>query len=296
MKNECHYIIVSPVKDEGNYLQTTMESIINQSLLPDAWVIVDDGSSDNSYDIAKSFANLHPWILLHKIARGKERQPGSAIMNAFNKGFSLIQERRFDFIVKLDCDLRLDPDYFWSIFQKMKEDDRIGIASGIYLEYHDNGWVPVQMPYYHAAGASKVVRRQCFEEIGGFIAHKGWDTVDEIKAQRKGWKTCHFADLPFYHLKNEGTGIGTLRTSIMHGEIHYLTGGGILFFLLKVGHRMILNKPLVLSGLFLLYGFLRAAAAGKRRLVNREEATYYKGLLNQRITGKFRRIFGSIRG
>ena len=81
------------------------------------------------------------------------------------------------------------------------------------------------MPHYHAAGASKAVRRECFENIGGFITQRGWDTVDEIRARSRGWETTHFADLKMKHWKPEGTGMGLLRTSCMHGEIYYRTGG-----------------------------------------------------------------------
>jgi glycosyltransferase involved in cell wall biosynthesis len=295
MESKFRYIIISPVKDEEKYLETTIESIIGQSMLPEAWVIIDDGSSDNSYKIANSYADKYQWILVNRISSRKKRLPGSAVINAFNHGYSLIQNREFDFVVKLDCDLKLNPDYFLNIFQKISMDNRIGIASGIYLENRGNGWAPIKMPYYHAAGASKVIRRECFEEIGGFVAQKGWDTIDEIRAQCRGWKTCHFADLPFYHLKIEGSGIGTLRTDMMHGEIHYVTGGGILFFLLKVGHRMICSKPFVLGGLLLLYGFLRALVEGKKRLVSLEEAAFYRSLLNQRITNQFKRFFCSVK-
>ena len=93
------------------------------------------------------------------------------------------------------------------------------------------------MPSYHAAGASKMVRRLCFEQIGGFVAARGWDTVDEIRAVAAGWRTGHCKELKMKHWKREGSGIGAIRTHFMHGEIYYRTGGSRTFFVLKVLHR-----------------------------------------------------------
>ena len=107
------------------------------------------------------------------------------------------------------------------------------------------------MPPYHAAGASKVVRRACFEAIGGFVARKGWDTVDEIRAGLRGWKTGHFPDIQFRHLKPEGVSMGALRP-IASTVIYYQTGGGFLFLLVKAAHRMVSPRPYVIGGLAML--------------------------------------------
>ena len=117
---------------------------------------------------------------------------------------------------------------------RFADNPSLGIASGVYLEQEQGSWVAIEMPPYHAAGACKMMRSDVFRQIGGFVQSRGWDTVDEIRAQGLGWKTQHFEDLQFRHLKREGSGIGPVPTSVMHGEVYYLTGGGKLFFVLKV--------------------------------------------------------------
>jgi hypothetical protein len=151
------------------------------------------------------------------------------------------------------------------------------------------------MPSYHAAGACKVIRKKCFEEIGGFIVAAGWDTVDEIRAMTLGWKTGHFIDLQMKHHKPEGSGIGTIKTSVMHGEISYLTGGGKLFFLLKVLHRM-RSKPYVIGSMALSWGYMKAIWKRKTSLVTEAEAKCYQALLNKRLQAKAKALFvrGSI--
>ena len=104
-------------------------------------------------------------------------------MRAFAQGLSAASDLAFDYVVKLDCDLELPDDYFARLLAHFEAEPRLGIASGVYLEENATGhWQPVAMPDYHAAGASKVVRMECFHDIGGFVCERGWDTVDEVRA------------------------------------------------------------------------------------------------------------------
>jgi len=287
-----NYIIVSPVKDEEPHIEVTIRSVLGQTLLPSRWIIVDDGSRDRSHEIAMKYSQSFPWIQVIRLARDSERQPGSAIIRAFTRGFDEVWNSDFDYIVKLDCDLKLLPDYFERLIEQFEQDERLGIASGIYLEQNHNQWFPVKMPAYHAAGASKVVRKKCFADIGGFVPFRGWDTVDEIRAQLKGWRTGHFEDLKFCHLRAEGAGIGPLRTGIMLGEIYYLTGGGSLFFALKFFDRVVVGKPFLLGGLAMLWGYLRCRLRRRERLVTPEEARLYRKLLNGRIAARLGQMMG----
>ncbi len=293
----ANYIVISPVKDEGFYVERTIRSVIGQSLKPRVWILVDDGSRDTTPEILARYAKQCPWITVLSLARDGERKPGSAVIRAFMAGYELIKNDHFDFVVKLDCDLEIPEEYFETLIGRFQADPKLGIASGIYLEEWRQTWKAVKMPAYHAAGCSKMVRAECFREIGGFIPNRGWDTVDEIRAQVTGWKTCHFGDLALRHLKSEGSGIGSRRTNLMLGQIYYLTGGGAFFFLLKCLHRLIFSKPFFLGGFMMLIGFLRAYFKGEPKLVSDREALCYRRLLNQRILGawseKFNRLVPS---
>ncbi len=287
MQAGSRYILISPVRNEEKYVTRTLDSVIAQTCKPVQWIIVDDNSDDGTTAILEEYAKRVDWIKVLKVQRTGERQPGSPVIRAFNVGYALVRDVDFDFIVKLDCDLALPSDYFEQLIAKFHADQNLGIASGVYVEEKRNGWAEVKMPPYHAAGASKMIRRACFEDIHGFTASRGWDTIDEIKAQMSGWRTSHFEDLYFYHLKPEGFGIGTLRTNMMHGEIYYLTGGGALFFVLKSFDRLLHARPFFLAPLAMLWGFLRPCVLRQSRLVTRAEAKFYRGLLNSRIRGFF---------
>ena len=262
--------------------------MVRQSLKPVRWIIVDDGSSDRTAEIVEGYAREHSYIQLLRLAGGQARQPGARVVRAFNRGYEAVQSIDYEFIVKLDCDLSFEPEYFERLSEKFLADPKLAIASGVYLEAPDGvTWREVAMPPYHAAGASKVIRRTCFEQIGGFVPARGWDTVDEIRAMARGWRTGHFRELKMWHWKPEGSGIGSMRTSVMHGEIFYRTGGSKMFFLMKVLHRLG-RRPFLVGGLALFWGYLRSMVSHEERLVTVEEARCYRAVLKARLTGKFR--------
>ena len=282
------YVVVSPVRDEERYVERTLVSMIQQQVKPVRWIIVDDGSSDRTPEVLARYAKKQGFIQIVRREVAGTRQPGSPVVRAFEVGYDAARNLEYEFIAKLDCDLSFGPDYFEGLLTKMQEDPGLGIASGVYMEASDEGtWVEVPMPPYHAAGASKMMRRRCFEEIGGFVPARGWDTVDEIRAMARGWRTKHFRELKMKHWKPEGTGIGPMRTHFMHGEVYYLTGGSKLFFLFKVLHRMG-SRPLLFGSLALLWGYVRTMASARPRLVTSEEVRCYRALLNRRILGQLK--------
>jgi poly-beta-1,6-N-acetyl-D-glucosamine synthase len=277
------YILVSPVRDEARYVERTLSSIVAQSLRPLRWIIIDDGSTDETPQILQRYADQFSWIRVIRVNPASNRQPGGAVIRAFNVGYDLVKHHEFEFIVKLDCDIDFPTHYFESLSERFAADPLLGIASGIYMEDGSQGWRPVEQPAYHAAGAAKMIRRECFGQIGGFVVSRGWDTVDEIKAQVLGWRTCHFDDLCFRHLKKEGSAIGALPTAVMHGEVYYLTGGGKLFFIFKTLDRIVSRPFFLLGGMALLWGYVRSMIHRQKRLVTPLEAKHYARTLNRRI-------------
>ena len=227
------YVIVTPVRNEAGHIERTLESVTRQTIRPRRWIIVDDGSSDRTCSIVEKYRQQFGWIDLVKREDRGFRQAGSGVVEAFNFGLERIQDVAWHYVIKLDGDLELPENYFEILLEKFRERPELGIASGVYLELRDSGWTEIPMPSYHAAGASKIYRRKTFESIGGLVSSQGWDTVDEIKAMYRGWVTTHFKEAKFLHLKEEGSALGRMYTNRFHGRIYYLTGGGLLFFLVK---------------------------------------------------------------
>lgn len=285
------YVVVSPVKDEEKHIETTIEAVLKQTVRPKRWVIVDDASSDKTPMLLNRYANEYHWIQLLRIDRGAERSLGWAEIRAFAAGYDLVRNDDYDFIVKLDGDLDFPPDYFALLMERFHQDEKLGIASGECMERNDKDWYPSSGPPYHAVGASKVVRRKCFDDIGGFVLHRGWDTVDEIRAQAKGWKTKHFDDVKFFHLRKEGAASGSISTGVLHGEVYYWTGGGFLFLFLKFLHRSVMDRPFLIGGLAMLWGYFKLWVTCKERIVSDDEANSYRRLLNGRIWEGITKMF-----
>jgi glycosyltransferase involved in cell wall biosynthesis len=286
----ARYAVISAVKNEERFIGQTIASMISQRTRPVVWIIVDDASTDGTARIVKEYAGRYPWIRYLLYPGEAIRKTGSAEIHAFDCGFKNLDGLAFDFIVKLDGDLRFDEGYFETLLSRFAIDNKLGIASGIYLEETALSWQPVAMPGYHAAGASKVVRRECFEQIGGFIAQRGWDTIDEIRAQARGWETRHFDDIRFFHLRKEGTGMGQIRTNVMHGEIFYRSGGSFIFFIPKALHRVLRGNPIFVAGAAMIYGYLAALVRRRELLVSAEEARAYRRLLYRRLGGGLKQL------
>ena len=279
----ANYIVVTPVKDEERYIAKTLQSVSSQTVRPICWVLVDDGSTDRTPEIICDYVRAFDWISCIRVEREPGRQLGSAEVRAFEIGYRSVLHLNHDYVVKLDADLSLPPDYFEQMLVRFNSNSRLGIASGLYLEEHDGRWNSVSLPPYHAAGAAKMVRVPCYQAIGGFPLLPGWDTADEIKAWAHGWETKHFPEILFCHLKAEGLASGSLGTSYFHGKIYYVCGGNLFFFCAKLLHRLLTGKPFLLSGVMLLAGYVHSALVRCPKLVNAREEKYYRRLLNRRI-------------
>jgi poly-beta-1,6-N-acetyl-D-glucosamine synthase len=285
MANAVQYVVVTPVRnEEANFLQT-IDSIIAQTLRPAVWIIVDDGSADRTGVIADGAASRHEWIgVVHRQDRGF-RKPGSGVVQAFYDGLAVIQRPEWDFLVKLDGDLVLAPDYFQRCFARFDQDPQIGIAGGLICRRQDGCLVAENKgdPPFHVRGATKIYRHACWEQIGGLIKAPGWDTVDEVKANMLGWKTCTFGELKVHQLKHTGSADGRWRNSVKNGLANYITGYHPLFMFAKCVKR-IFSRPFGLGAGALAWGFLSGYLRGVDRITDGDLVRYLRDQQFRRLT------------
>lgn len=249
------YVIVSPVRDEEKYIENTLRSVIAQTIRPAEWIIVDDGSRDATARIIDEYARQYPWIkAVHRHDRGN-RVPGNGVMEAFYEGYRLLSSTDWQFILKLDGDVGLENNYFESCFQRFKEDPKLGICGGV-MHYPENGELKVETsPVFHVRGPIKLYRRNCWEAIGGLIKAPGWDTVDEVEANRLGWRTKSFPDLKVIHCRRTGAEQGAWRDGVKMGRAAYISGYHPLFMAAKCVKR-IFQKPYFVVATAHAYGFI----------------------------------------
>jgi glycosyltransferase involved in cell wall biosynthesis len=250
------YVIVTPVRDEQEYIENTIKSVISQTLQPLQWIIVNDGSTDNTGAIIENYAKAIPWIkAVHRLNRGA-RVAGGGVIEAFYDGYHSIDSQKWDFIIKLDGDLSFDADYFEKCFRKFDRDPKLGIGGGVITHLIDGTSEIEESPLFHVRGATKIYRKACWDAIGRLIQAPGWDTLDEVKANMLGWKTQSFPDIKLIHHRFTGQADGAWRNWIKNGTANYISGYHPLFMYLKCLKR-IFQKPYVLGSVGLFYGFIK---------------------------------------
>lgn len=252
------YVVITPVRDEGQYIPFTIASMCEQTLKPLRWVIVNDGSKDQTGRLIDEAAAKHSWIkVIHRKDRGS-RQAGGGVVAAFYDGYELIAKDQWDYVVKLDGDLSFGPDYFAHCLREFDADKRLGIAGGTCCKLVNGKRVPefIGEPLFHVRGPTKIYRRECFEAIGGIIVAPGWDTVDQVKANMLGWKTSTFPHIQLIHCRPTGGAYGSWNDWVKNGLANYITGYHPLFMLCKCFRRLF-YKPYGKQALGLSCGFLK---------------------------------------
>jgi glycosyltransferase involved in cell wall biosynthesis len=261
------YVLISPCRNEADYMRQTLDTVVAQSLRPTKWVIVDDGSTDETPEILKEYANKHEWIEIVTRADRGHRAVGPGVVDAFYSGYAAIIPDDYDFVCKLDLDLRLPPRYFEILVDRMAANPRLGTCSGkAYLE-EDGQLVSERHGDENSLGMTKFYRVSCFKDIGGFVREVGWDGIDGHKCRMKGWTAISWdePELRFVHLRTMGAshkGIYTGRYRQGYGQ--YYMGTGLLFLTASVVSRLN-QKPYVLGQLTILWGWVYSFLQGKPR-------------------------------
>jgi len=279
-------VVITPVRDEEAFLPATIESVIHQTILPQEWIIVDDGSTDSTGKIIDGYARQYPWIrAVHRENRGY-RKSGGGVMEAFNEGYAAIVCHNWGFIVKLDGDLSFEPDYFQKCFEYFEREPRLGVGGGVIYNVMPDGILKLELggPKFHVRGATKIYRRACWEGIGGFWPAPGWDTLDEVKANMLGWITRSFPDLGLRQHRLTGSADGRWGNSVKNGKANYIAGYHPLFMLVKCVSRLCC-RPYVIGSIGLLYGFVAGYLNGTPRVNDSELIRYLRRQQLRRLWG-----------
>src|SRR5438105_3231319 len=260
------YVLITPARNEARLITKTLDSMVAQTLLPERWVIVDDGSTDRTAELIQSYSKRFPWIeLAHRVQRADRNFAGK--VHAFNIGFERVSSLPFEVIGNLDADLSFDPDYLEFLMQKFFEDARLGVAGTPFIE---NGYDSAKDSFEgenHVAGGCQLFKRECFQDIGGYIPNRagGIDWIAVTTARMKGWKTRSFPEKRFHHYRTLGTaGRSSAAASFSYGEKDYYLGGSPIWELFRVAYRMT-KQPVLIDGLALLSGYCWAALRRMKR-------------------------------
>ena len=280
-----NYVVISPVRDEEQFIDSTIRSVIGQTVLPAEWIIVDDGSLDGTAEIVAGYLTGHPWIRLIRRRNRGFRHSGAGVMEAFYEGYEALQFRNWDFLVKLDGDLTFDHDYFAKLLARFSRNPKLGIAGGDIFHKVNGALQLEKCPRFHVRGATKMYRRECWEAIGGLLKQPGWDNVDETTANMRGWTTESFAEIPALHARFTGTAEGRWKDQIKNGRADYVSGYHPLFMAAKCLYR-VASPPYVFGAIGMAYGFLSGYLKQSPRIGDRELIQYVRRQQMRRLWGR----------
>jgi glycosyltransferase involved in cell wall biosynthesis len=278
------YVLITPARNEAPFIEFTIRSVLAQSARPVRWVVVSDGSTDGTDDIVRKYAADHPWIELVRTPERCERHFAGKVQ-AFNAGYERVKHLEYDAIASLDGDISFDAEYFAFLLGKLADDSGLGLVGTPFEDgpnqIYDYRFVNIE----HVSGACQLFRRDCFEQIGGYVPVKGGgiDYIAVIASRMRGWTTRTFTEKRCFHHREMGTaqqsGFGAKMTL---GVKDYALGNHPLWQLFRTAYQMT-KRPAVVGGLALLAGYVWAWASRTEKSVSREMQVFVRQEQMQRL-------------
>ncbi len=254
------YLLVSPCRDEAEYLQVTIDTVAAQSVLPAKWLIVDDGSSDDTPRILVAAAAKYPFIQVIRRDNRGHRSVGPGVIDALYHGLAQVNLGDYDYVCKFDCDLEMPPRYFERTMELFEEDPWLGTLSGKLFLRYGRDEVLERTGDENSVGPVKFYRVACFQAIGGFVREVCWDGIDGHMCRMRGWiaRSINDPELRIMHLRQMGSSHVSLWTGRQRwGRGKYFMGSSPLYMAAVALYRMI-ERPYVVSGLGILFGYIKA--------------------------------------
>lgn len=274
------YIVITPVKNEEKYISFLVSSMLMQSVRPEKWIIVDDGSTDSTIEVVKQYVSCNEWIRLERLETKQEKKSyGSKVIRAFNFGLAQIDITDYDFLVKLDADLSLPPDYFLNIIEAFKSNPKLGICGG-YIVENETDLEKKQKSDYFVQGALKSIRKECFKDIGGFWEINGWDGLDQHLARYNGWEIKNI-DIPVHHHRPRAQDYVSNAYHFHNGVTSYKLGNNLFLTLVRLPTRIV-EKPYFLGAISFLLGYIKGLIWDKR-IIDAQLASFIRNYHYNRI-------------
>jgi biofilm PGA synthesis N-glycosyltransferase PgaC len=287
-------LLISPVRNEQAYIERIANAVAAQTRPPDLWIVVDDGSTDDTPEILAGltrrigFLRVVDTSALPGVGVVPDRLATAAEARAFNLGLGTVEQSDFTHIAKLDGDTELPQRYFETLLGEFERDPELGLAGGVYADPDPScpgAWKVTSPPSaYHVPGTMKCYSLACFEAIGGMQERLAWDTIDETYARMRGYHTRSYPNLIAHHHRPWGSADGTLRGRARHGECAYIVHFTLPWVILR-SFKVARTRPRGLSGAAFLYGYLRSAAHRVSRVQDPAFRRFVRRELRARMLG-----------
>ena len=272
-----NYVLITPARNEAAFIELTLRSVIAQTHRPLRWVIVDDGSTDETAAIVERYTSEHPWIELVRRPRRVNRDFAGKV-HSFNAGLERTRDLQPELVGNLDADTSFGADHFEFLVEQFRLDSTLGVAGTAYTQ---EGWDSMTDSFegeMSVHGACQLFRAACFRQIGGYVANPagGIDWIAVTSARMHGWTTRNFPDRRFHHHRRMGTAQrGPLGALFDYGAKDYFLGGSPIWEAFRVAYRLT-KRPVVFGGIALLCGYTWAALRRVERPVSPELMRFHR--------------------
>jgi biofilm PGA synthesis N-glycosyltransferase PgaC len=260
------YLVITPARDEEQFVPKLIESLAAQNQRPDRWIIVDDGSSDSTASIVESAASQFPWIEAHHLTCDRVRAPGGeSVLTQF-----LVKEiyESYDYVLRLDADISFASNFCDLLLSEFARDPLLGVAGPTLYEPYSGGWQEIRQPEFHIRGAAKMYSSACLTAIGGLNGELGWDTLDEAHAMMRGYHARSYRHITAKHHRPQGASSGW-KARVAAGLSAYKVGYSPLFMTMRAARRS-LSQPFPFAGPLLMAGFLKGYLQNTQRTASPE--------------------------
>lgn len=275
---QSKYILLTSAKNEEQYIAEAIQSVLRQSVLPVAWLIMDDGSTDQTNKIVQHFSENHPFIRLHTARKGGVRSFGAQYM-AINAAYELARDLNFSYVGMQDADIAPEQnDYYESILHNLDANSKLGVAGGYIYERSKGMWECRKANSPEAvAGGIQMFRRECYEQIGGYtpLQFGGEDWLAQLDAKMTGWEVKAFPQLPIYHYRPTSTAGGRWRGLFRLGMMDASFGSYFIFEVLKCARRVV-ERPLFISSIIRFSGYIWWNISRRSPLLPADKAAYLR--------------------
>jgi len=288
MNKADKYVLITAAHNEAAYIEGTIQSVLDQTILPEKWIIVSDGSTDDTDQIINAYADKQDFIVYtRRVKESKEANFASKVF-AIRHAYEHLAGQEYDFIGNLDADITLEDTYYEKLLEECRKNQKLGIVGGLLYEESNDKFMPRPLSEMrYIPGAFQLFRRACYEQVGGYIPSKwgGEDTIAVVTARMKGWETKSIPGIQGHHHKKSEVSRGHSREWFRNGVMFHALGSHPMFELMK-SLRCMKRKPYILEGVIRMYGYIWAACNMKERPVSAEFIKYFRSEQWSRVRNK----------
>lgn len=277
------YIILMPMRNEIATIRDALDNIAEQSVIPDCLYVLDDGSTDGSSEVVKDFVSRYSWITHIQIPDRGYDQVGKGVAVVLNHGVAQLDaDNPPSYIAKVDADLKLPIDYFEKLLEEMNTNSNLAVCAGHPYTFEDGKRILERHGDHFPTGTARLYNYEKLKEIGFFVESVGWDTVDLIRFQLRGYDVRTIHSIEHHHIRRMGTRNGYRDGMIRDGRNAFLTGYVPSVFIIRALYN-IRHKPYLSRTICMLWGYFSTWVKNPPRVVNQQEYEFHKTIQYKKI-------------